>query len=195
MWLNQNLKSRHRDSQDLKTHKMKNNFLINVIDKTSTECSNIETLAKTRKAEFITELKIREKGVYCLLIATLYRNENKNIPKSFRDQPLSSPLVNCIRMRRWGEECIFWNKNVILKVAIPKAGLNKRREKNNFRNLNKNAPRETLGQNLKWNRTLPVESSRELLWSHFFCLFRRSVYLFVCLSVFHIFNIFSWTTR
>lgn len=49
------------------------------------------------------------------------------------------------------------------KVVIPKAGLNKRREKNNFRNLNKNAPRETLGQNLKWNRTLPVESSRELL--------------------------------
>lgn len=66
-------------------------FFINVIDKTSTECSNIETLAKTRKAEFITELKIREKDVYCLLIATLYRNENKNIPKSFRDQPLSSP--------------------------------------------------------------------------------------------------------
>lgn len=75
----------------MKTHKMKNNFLINFIDKTSTEGSNIETLAKTRKAEFITELKIREKDVYCLLIATLYRNENKNIPKSLRDQPLSSP--------------------------------------------------------------------------------------------------------
>lgn len=50
---------------------MKNNFLINVIDKTSTECSNIETLAKTRKAEFITELKIREKGD-CVLSADSY---------------------------------------------------------------------------------------------------------------------------
>lgn len=56
---------------------MKSNFLINFIDKTSTEGSNIETLAKTRKAEFITELKIREKDVYCLLIATLYRNEKQ----------------------------------------------------------------------------------------------------------------------
>lgn len=62
---------------------MKINFVINVIDKTSTEDSNKETLAKTRNAEFMTEINIREKDVYCLLISTLYRNENKNIPKSF----------------------------------------------------------------------------------------------------------------
>lgn len=131
-----------------KRTKMKNNFLINVIDKTSTEGSNIETLAKTQKAEFMTELKIREKNVYCLLIYTLDRNENKNIPKSFRDQTLSSPSVNCIRIRRWGE-CIFWSKNVILKVVIPKSGLNKRREQNNFRNLNKKCTERNIATKLK----------------------------------------------
>lgn len=47
---------------------MKNNIHINVIDKTSTEGSNIETLAKTRNAEFMTKINIREKDadIYCL---------------------------------------------------------------------------------------------------------------------------------
>lgn len=75
---------------------MKNNFVINGTDKTSTEGSNTEVLARTRKAEFMTKLK----DVDSLLIATVYRIGNKNIPKSFRDQTLSSSQVNCTRILR-----------------------------------------------------------------------------------------------
>lgn len=64
-------------------YKMKNNFFINFIDKMSIEGFNIEILVKIWKVEFIMELKICEKGVYCLLIVIFYRNENKNIFKSF----------------------------------------------------------------------------------------------------------------
>lgn len=46
-------------------------FAINVIDKTSTEGSIIETLAKTRKAEFMTELNIRARKE-CVLSGDSY---------------------------------------------------------------------------------------------------------------------------
>lgn len=62
---------------------MKNNFFINVIDKMSIEGFNIEILVKIQKVEFMMELKICEKDVYCLLIYIFYRNEIKNIFKSF----------------------------------------------------------------------------------------------------------------
>lgn len=79
---------------------MIDNFLNNGTDKTSTGGSNTETQAKTRKAEFMTKLKMREEDVYSLQIAALYRKVDKIIPESFRDQSLSSSQVNCKRVWR-----------------------------------------------------------------------------------------------